>query len=173
MLRSSRLLRSLSGVCRTGSRAFAAEAAPQEESVLHKVLSAQLSDIRAAGTYKTELELVSPQGPAVSLAGVEGEVLNFCAPLQARTKARTEHTARHAKGVTVKRCCRWTCSQRHCRLSIACCEGPARSTSLVLAAIQDGIRRCWVENFANSSLLAGWPACISYSEPPVLQASKC
>ena len=81
MLRSGRLLRSLSEVCRARSRAFAAEAAPQEESVLHKVLSAQLSDIRAAGTYKTELELVSPQGPAVSLAGVEGEVLNFCAPL--------------------------------------------------------------------------------------------
>ena len=80
MLRSGRLLRSLAEMCRAGNRAFAAEAAPQEDSVLHKVLSAQLSDIRAAGTYKTELELVSPQGPAVSLAGVEGEVLNFCAP---------------------------------------------------------------------------------------------
>ena len=81
MLRARGLLRSLPEVCRAGCRAFAAEAAPQEESALYRVLSAQLSDIRAAGTYKTELELVSPQGPAVSLAGVEGEVLNFCAPL--------------------------------------------------------------------------------------------
>ena len=60
-------------------RAYAAEAAPEQESVLQRVLSSQLSDIRTAGTYKTELELVSPQGPAVRVAGVEGEVLNFCA----------------------------------------------------------------------------------------------
>ncbi len=60
-------------------RAFAAEAAPEQENVLQRVLSSQLSDIRTAGTYKTELELVSPQGPAVRVAGVEGEVLNFCA----------------------------------------------------------------------------------------------
>ena len=93
MLRPSRLLRGLSALCRASSRAFAAEAAPQEESVLHKVLSAQLSDIRAAGTYKTELELVSPQGPAVSLAGVEGEVLNFCAPLLPRTSMCAAHRA--------------------------------------------------------------------------------
>ncbi len=76
MIRTSTLLRRT--VLRY-VRAFAAEAAPEQENVLQRVLSSQLSDIRTAGTYKTELELVSPQGPAVRVAGVEGEVLNFCA----------------------------------------------------------------------------------------------
>ena len=82
MLRSARLLHRLSGAQHI--RAFAAEAAPEHENVLQRVLSSQLSDIRAAGTYKSEVELVSPQGPSVRVADVKGEVLNFCAPLAHR-----------------------------------------------------------------------------------------
>ena len=82
MLRSVRLLHRLSGAQHI--RAFAAEAAPEHDNVLQRVLSSQLSDIRAAGTYKSEVELVSPQGPSVRVADVKGEVLNFCAPLAHR-----------------------------------------------------------------------------------------
>ena len=78
MLRSVRLLHRVSGAQHI--RAFAAEAAPEHENVLQRVVSSQLSDIRAAGTYKSEVELVSPQGPSVRVADVKGEVLNFCAP---------------------------------------------------------------------------------------------
>ena len=93
--------------------------------MLHKVLSAQLSDIRAAGTYKTELELVSPQGPAVSLAGVEGEVLNFCAPLLPGQRPILCTQQRRLRESSCGESCNWTCSQRHADYPGACCAGPA------------------------------------------------
>lgn len=126
--------------------------------MLHKVLSAQLSDIRAAGTYKTELELVSPQGPAVTLAGVEGEVLNFCAPMQSRTKAHTVHIAKEAALKLLRLKVRLDVQSAPCRLSVACCAGPAWSTVLVLVQYREYQALLGGKHIASSSLLADWPA---------------
>ena len=44
---------------------------------LKTVLAQQLADIRAAGLYKHERQLLSPQGTGIRVA--QGEVLNLCA----------------------------------------------------------------------------------------------
>ena len=85
-------------------RHFVAEPAPVEDDTLRHSLNSQLSDIKAAGTFKSEFEITSAQGPeickgmafagtnAINLSsiglklyvlcaavdGVEGPVLNFC-----------------------------------------------------------------------------------------------
>lgn len=46
-------------------RQFAAEAVPVEHDDLQHRLRSQLSDIKAAGTYKQEFAINSPQGPAI------------------------------------------------------------------------------------------------------------
>ncbi|MEE9203516.1 MAG: aminotransferase class I/II-fold pyridoxal phosphate-dependent enzyme, partial [Nitrospirales bacterium] len=42
-----------------------------------RVVAEQLEEIRAAGLYKTERELLGPQGAEIRVA--QGEVLNLCA----------------------------------------------------------------------------------------------
>ncbi|HEY6974048.1 MAG TPA: glycine C-acetyltransferase, partial [Nitrospiraceae bacterium] len=42
-----------------------------------KVIDQQLAEIRTAGLYKTERQILSPQGPEVRV--VQGTVLNLCA----------------------------------------------------------------------------------------------
>jgi glycine C-acetyltransferase len=44
---------------------------------LKKTLSARLADIRAAGLYKSERQILGPQGAEIRVA--QGEVLNLCA----------------------------------------------------------------------------------------------
>jgi glycine C-acetyltransferase len=45
---------------------------------LREDLTSRLADVRAAGTYKTELVMTTPQGAHVDVAG-SGELLNLCA----------------------------------------------------------------------------------------------
>lgn len=48
-------------------------------STLTDVASAQLAAIKAAGTFKTERIITSPQTASISVAGRAEPVLNFCA----------------------------------------------------------------------------------------------
>ncbi|TRY91438.1 hypothetical protein DNTS_018804 [Danionella cerebrum] len=43
------------------------------------VLEGELESIRAAGTWKGERVITSPQGPHISVDGSRGDILNFCA----------------------------------------------------------------------------------------------
>ena len=45
---------------------------------LREDLASRLADVRAAGTYKTELVMTTPQGAHVDVDG-RGELLNLCA----------------------------------------------------------------------------------------------
>lgn len=58
------------GVCRRSSTAA---------SALRQGLSRQLEDIRAAGTWKVERVIKSPQAAAIRVQGTSGDLLNFCA----------------------------------------------------------------------------------------------
>lgn len=46
---------------------------------LRDILSTQLEDIKAAGTYKSERVITSPQRTAIEVLGSKGTTLNFCA----------------------------------------------------------------------------------------------
>eukprot|EP00884_Botryococcus_braunii_P012139 jgi/Botrbrau1/20926/Bobra.0135s0057.1 len=64
--------------CRLGSsRYYAAE--PAIADSLTEILAHGLEDIKAAGTYKKEFPITSPQGPVIRVEGVPTDVLNFCA----------------------------------------------------------------------------------------------
>jgi glycine C-acetyltransferase len=43
------------------------------------ILTKQLEDMKAAGTYKTERVISSPQESKISVQGMPKKVLNFCA----------------------------------------------------------------------------------------------
>lgn len=43
------------------------------------ILQSQLEDIKAAGTFKNERVITSPQKSKISVEGMKNEVLNFCA----------------------------------------------------------------------------------------------
>ncbi|EIE26709.1 2-amino-3-ketobutyrate coenzyme A ligase [Coccomyxa subellipsoidea C-169] len=60
------------------SRLCAADAVQVEDDTLKHILGTQLSDIKAAGTFKQEFEITTPQGPSISVDGIEGVVVNFC-----------------------------------------------------------------------------------------------
>ena len=86
------------------SRLCAADAVQVEDDTLKHILGTQLSDIKAAGTFKQEFEITTPQGPSirtfsfawsdatfiivvsygdrdepgVGVDGIEGLVVNFC-----------------------------------------------------------------------------------------------
>ena len=46
---------------------------------LRSILKGQLEDIKAAGTFKNERIITSPQESKISVEGLEKKVLNFCA----------------------------------------------------------------------------------------------
>ena len=46
---------------------------------LRGVLGAELDAIRAAGTWKAERVITSPQAASIRVRGRDGEVINFCA----------------------------------------------------------------------------------------------
>ncbi len=46
---------------------------------MREALRAELASIDEAGLYKRERVITSPQGPEITVQGVEGSVLNFCA----------------------------------------------------------------------------------------------
>jgi glycine C-acetyltransferase len=48
-------------------------------SVLTDIAKAQLEAVKAAGTYKRERIITSPQSSSIAVAGTSGQVLNFCA----------------------------------------------------------------------------------------------
>lgn len=52
-----------SGTLRLG----AADAVQVEDDTLKHLLGGQLSDIKAAGTFKQEFEITTPQGPAIRM----------------------------------------------------------------------------------------------------------
>lgn len=43
------------------------------------LLKAQLNDIKAAGTYKSERVITSPQRTEINVQGTQATILNFCA----------------------------------------------------------------------------------------------
>lgn len=49
------------------------------QAVLRSILSKELSEIRAAGTYKVERVITTPQAAAIQVQEREGKLLNFCA----------------------------------------------------------------------------------------------
>ena len=49
------------------------------QASLRAILSKELSEIRAAGTYKTERVITTPQAAAIRVHEQEGSLLNFCA----------------------------------------------------------------------------------------------
>lgn len=49
------------------SRLCAADAVQVEDDTLKHLLGGQLSDIKAAGTFKQEFEITTPQGPAIRM----------------------------------------------------------------------------------------------------------
>ena len=59
--------------CRLGMRNGSSQAA------LRSILSKELSEIRAAGTYKVERVITTPQAAAIQVQEREGKLLNFCA----------------------------------------------------------------------------------------------
>ena len=59
--------------CRLGMRNSSSQAA------LRSILSKELSEIRAAGTYKVERVITTPQAAAIQVQEREGKLLNFCA----------------------------------------------------------------------------------------------
>lgn len=52
-------------------RVCAADAVRDEEGTLKRVLGSALSDIRSAGTWKEEFEIVTPQGPSIGMCSVQ------------------------------------------------------------------------------------------------------
>ena len=60
-------------VCRLGMRNSSSQAA------LRSILSKELSEIRAAGTYKVERVITTPQAAAIQVQERDGKLLNFCA----------------------------------------------------------------------------------------------
>ena len=48
-------------------------------STLKEVLRAELDGIRAAGTWKNERVITTPQAASIRVQGRSGELLNFCA----------------------------------------------------------------------------------------------
>lgn len=67
------LARLSSGPAGMGARATSTIAA------LREVLRTELDGIRAAGTWKSERVIVSPQAASIRVQGRPGEILNFCA----------------------------------------------------------------------------------------------
>lgn len=61
---------SLRSICRCSSTAA---------SALREVLSKQLDSIRAAGTWKVERVITSPQAASITVQERKGKILNFCA----------------------------------------------------------------------------------------------
>ena len=59
--------------CGLGMRSSSSQAA------LRSILSKELSEIRAAGTYKVERVITTPQAAAIQVQEREGKLLNFCA----------------------------------------------------------------------------------------------
>lgn len=49
------------------------------QAALRSILSKELSEIRAAGTYKVERVITTPQAAAIQVQEWEGKLLNFCA----------------------------------------------------------------------------------------------
>ena len=49
------------------------------QASLRSILSKELSEIQAAGTYKTERVITTPQAAAIRVQEQEGSLLNFCA----------------------------------------------------------------------------------------------
>ena len=49
------------------------------QASLRAILSKELSEIRSAGTYKTERVITTPQAAAIQVQEREGRLLNFCA----------------------------------------------------------------------------------------------
>ena len=49
------------------------------QAALRSILSKELSEIRAAGTYKVERVITTPQAAAIQVQEREGKLLNFCA----------------------------------------------------------------------------------------------
>ncbi|KAK0043970.1 2-amino-3-ketobutyrate coenzyme A ligase mitochondrial, partial [Biomphalaria pfeifferi] len=43
------------------------------------LLEKELENIKAAGTYKNERIITSPQGPSITVKSSQGQILNFCA----------------------------------------------------------------------------------------------
>lgn len=48
-------------------------------AALQSLISKELDGIKAAGTWKTERVITSPQAADVSVEGIKGDVINFCA----------------------------------------------------------------------------------------------
>ena len=46
---------------------------------LREILRTELDGIRAAGTWKSERVITSPQAASIRVKGRTGEILNFCA----------------------------------------------------------------------------------------------
>ena len=44
-----------------------------------EILRGELDAIKAAGTWKSERVITSPQAAAIKVQGTEGKILNFCA----------------------------------------------------------------------------------------------
>ena len=49
------------------------------QAALRGILSEELAGIRAAGTYKTERIITTPQAAAIKVQQSDGKLLNFCA----------------------------------------------------------------------------------------------
>eukprot|EP00877_Chromochloris_zofingiensis_P009602 jgi/Chrzof1/4896/Cz15g03150.t1 len=79
---SSKHLRAVCSVCRqfstTTGWGLPLATAVDDRDVLREVLSQQLDDIRAAGTFKVERIITSPQSASVGVSDRKDDVLNFC-----------------------------------------------------------------------------------------------
>lgn len=49
------------------------------QAALRKILSKELSEIQAAGTFKKERVITTPQAASIHVQEREGDLLNFCA----------------------------------------------------------------------------------------------
>ena len=65
-----RLLSSRTTVCTRNTSTVAS---------LREILRTELDGIRAAGTWKSERVITSPQAASIRVEGRSGELLNFCA----------------------------------------------------------------------------------------------
>lgn len=83
-------------------------------SVLTDIAKAQLDAVKAAGTYKKERVITSPQSSTIAVAGSAGQVLNFCANNYLGLASHPEivNAAHHALdthgfGLSSVRCVSW------------------------------------------------------------------